>query len=202
MNGSQNSSLIVQREEDGSMLLKSPGVGRFTAPASAGQVLTAGQRAGTILTLGRPPEHLIVPDSLQGAWRIEQVAPHRENANDVFLPVGFDEVLYVLQHAAAEAEGAQGQSETGQATGGSLVLRSPQSGRFYHRPAPGEPAFAAEGDAMSAGQPVGLLEIMKTYHRVQYGAAGLPETAQFVRYLTEDGGDVSEGDPLLEVRAS
>jgi biotin carboxyl carrier protein len=38
---------------------------------------------------------------------------------------------------------------------------------------------------------------MKTFHRVTYGGAGLPDTARVRRVLVADGADVNAGDPLL-----
>src|SRR5688572_19734661 len=82
----------------------------------------------------------------------------------------------------------------------SAGLRAPQSGRFYHRPAPGEPAFADAGAPLADGQPIGLIEVMKTFTHVPYSAgAGLPARARLVRFVASDGGDVRQGDPLIEV---
>ncbi|MEZ5974739.1 MAG: biotin/lipoyl-containing protein [Planctomycetota bacterium] len=81
-----------------------------------------------------------------------------------------------------------------------MILRSPQSGRFYHRPSPGEAAFAEVGTVLEAGQPVGLIEVMKTFAHVPYASkGGLPARARVVRVLAGDGADVDSGTPLFEV---
>ena len=38
---------------------------------------------------------------------------------------------------------------------------------------------------------------MKTFNRVTYGGAGLPERARVEKILVADGDDVNAGDPLL-----
>jgi acetyl-CoA carboxylase biotin carboxyl carrier protein len=153
-------------------------------------VLVAGEDAGEIGTLG-VHIRLVVPADSGG--RIVSNPPDRTRA-----PVAYADVLYELaldvtpavasapaEHSPADAEG---------------VLRSPQSGRFYHRPAPGEPAFAAEGAIVADGNPIGLIEVMKTFSHVPYRAGGgLPARARFVRYVARDGGDVRAGDALAEL---
>jgi acetyl-CoA carboxylase biotin carboxyl carrier protein len=107
------------------------------------------------------------------------------------------EVLYELAPIDA------GQAADEEAAGGSeagLVLRAPQTGRFYHRPSPDEPPYAEVGGVLDAGQAIGLLEVMKTFSQVTYEAkGGLPTRARLVRWLVEDGAEIRSGDALLEV---
>ena len=80
-----------------------------------------------------------------------------------------------------------------------LVFAAPSSGRFYLRPGPDKPPFVRAGDTLTRGQAIGLLEVMKTFNRVQYGGAGLPSPARVRAVLVEDGDDVAAGDPLLQL---
>jgi biotin carboxyl carrier protein len=83
-----------------------------------------------------------------------------------------------------------------------LVLRSPQSGRFYQRPAPGEPQFVVAGGEIAEGTPVGLIEVMKTFTHVVYRASSsLPPRARLKRFIAGDGADVRQGDVLIEIEA-
>jgi biotin carboxyl carrier protein len=155
-------------------------------------VLVAGQAAGSLLTLGHAST-LIVPAGVHGV--VASAPPASAKA-----PVGFGDALYelgvVAGSAAAPAMGNP--AETGRS--GALVLRSPQTGRFYHRPSPGDPAFVAAGSIVEDGRPVGLIEVMKTFSHVPYLAgSGLPKRAKIVRMLAADGEDVKQGAPLLEV---
>jgi biotin carboxyl carrier protein len=88
-----------------------------------------------------------------------------------------------------------------QVADGALVVRAPMSGRFYTRPAPGQPSFVAAGDEVGPQKTVGLLEVMKTFNRITYGGDGLPSHARVVRVIAADGSDLRAGDPILEVEA-
>jgi hypothetical protein len=52
-----------------------------------------------------------------------------------------------------------------------------------------------------AGQTVAFLEVMKTFHRVTYGGAGLPEAARVTAIAVADDADVGPGDVLLRLEA-
>ena len=81
-------------------------------------------------------------------------------------------------------------------------MRSPHAGRFWHRPIPdGAAAFCrAVGSELEAGHTVGLIEVMKTFTHLRYGATGeLPERAKVVRFVAEDGAEVAEGEALIEI---
>ncbi|MBL9012811.1 MAG: hypothetical protein JNL83_01465, partial [Myxococcales bacterium] len=56
-------------------------------------------------------------------------------------------------------------------------------------------------DELAPGATVCLLEVMKTFHRVTYGGAGVPERARVREVLVADGADVTQGDPLLALDA-
>jgi len=179
---------------DGEKLrLLSPGVGWFTAAIPTGGVLVPGQPAGALLTLGHAST-LIVPADAHGVVTSASPASARE-------PVGFGDALYELAAVSGSSAAVSAAPRADEsAREGSLVLRSPQTGRFYHRPSPGDPAFVSEGSIVEDGRPVGLIEVMKTFSHVPYVATeGLPKRAKIVRMLAGDGADVKQGAPLLEV---
>jgi acetyl-CoA carboxylase carboxyltransferase component len=80
-----------------------------------------------------------------------------------------------------------------------LVFRAPLTGRLYFRPSPGEAPFVQVGDVIARGTTVCLLEAMKSFNRVQYGGDGLPDRARVVRFPVEDGADVDQDAPILEL---
>jgi acetyl-CoA carboxylase biotin carboxyl carrier protein len=183
---------LLLEESSGRVRLLSPEVGFFTEALSHGAEVAPGDRAGSLLSLGRAFE-LRVPAGAAGV--ITSAPPDRVRA-----PVGCGDVLYELAPAsAAKSKGPRG--DTSEATrGGALVLRSPQAGRFYHRPSPSDPTFVAVGATIEDGQPVGMIEVMKTFSHVPYRAGGgLPKRAKVARMLAADGADVKPGEPLLEV---
>lgn len=190
--------LIVHRDGDRVRLL-SPDVGTFSGGLAHGHVLSPGQTAGRLEQLGRTLE-LVVPDDVSG--RIESKAFER-----VHQPVGFRDVLYELAPLAADAQSAQSASDASRSAKSDaragLALRAAQSGRFYQRPAPGEPAFVEAGSIIEDGKPVGLIEVMKTFTHVVYRASGgLPQRAKVLRVVASDSAEVRAGDVLLELESA
>jgi acetyl-CoA carboxylase biotin carboxyl carrier protein len=150
--------------------------------------------------LGRAYD-LVVPDGVVG--RVVGPAPARTRQ-----PVGWGDPLYEIEPVVATG-GRAGRAPSGapvppddaarDGESGTIVLRSPQSGRFYLRPTPGDEPFAQVGAILEEGQPIGLLEVMKTFAHVRYAGAGLPTRGRVARVLVADGAEVGAGDPLIEV---
>lgn len=73
-------------------------------------------------------------------------------------------------------------------------VSSPLPGVFYHRPAPGQPAYVEIGEVVAADQVIGLVEVMKQFAEVQAGTSG-----RIVAFLIEDGGTVGPGEGLVTI---
>ena len=73
-------------------------------------------------------------------------------------------------------------------------IRSPLPGTFYRRPSPSEPPFVEDGGAVAAGDVVGLIEVMKSFHSVTAQEAGTN-----LRFETEDEAPVTAGAILAEM---
>ncbi len=83
-----------------------------------------------------------------------------------------------------------------------LAFRAPYSGRLWRRPSPTDPPFVQEGDEITEGDTIGLIEVMKTFTHLHYAAEdGLPARARVVKLLVDDGGEVNAGEALFEVEA-
>ncbi|MFN0244650.1 MAG: biotin/lipoyl-containing protein [Planctomycetota bacterium] len=196
------SRLVLVAQHDGDALrLLSPEVGTFSGGLAHGHVLAPGQEAGRLEQLGRSIA-LVVPDEVTG--RVQSKPFER-----VHQPVGYRDVLYELApilapHLATGTKPASdSRSAVEKARSGGLVLRAAQSGRFYQRPAPGESAFVATGATIEDGQPIGMIEVMKTFTHVVYRAtAGLPARAKVLRVVAADGAEVRAGDVLLELESA
>jgi antagonist of KipI len=96
---------------------------------------------------------------------------------------------------AATGRGHVGQSPvvTDDAKHG-LGIVAPMLGVFYRRPAPEQPAYAEVGQVVTAGQPIGLIEVMKTYHEVTASREGT-----LAEYLVEDGQFVEYGQIIARL---
>lgn len=176
---------------DGVELL-APMPGSFREGPAQGDPIGPGGRIGVLEVLGvlhelhapADVEGVVVGDGLRTGER----------------PVGHGDVLVrLVAHATTSrtSGGATGRAAT--STDGKLVFRSPLSGRYYARSGPDKPPFVEPGSEVSAGQTIALLEVMKTFNRLTYGGAGLPERARVVAVLVKDEDDVDAGTPILEL---
>ncbi|WKX73257.1 biotin/lipoyl-containing protein [Streptomyces sp. XD-27] len=77
--------------------------------------------------------------------------------------------------------------------GGHFVC-APTVGTFYRSPEPGAPPFVSVGDTVRAGQPVGILEVMKMMSRVEADTAG-----RVVEILASDGQPVEFQQRLVRL---
>jgi len=75
-------------------------------------------------------------------------------------------------------------------------ILSPLPGTFYRRPAPDQPPYKAEGDKISVGEVIGLVEVMKTFYEVKADVAG-----RIVKFLAENEDAIMAGQPIAEIEA-
>ncbi len=71
---------------------------------------------------------------------------------------------------------------------------SPLPGVFYHRPSPDEATFKSNGDAVSVGDTIGLVEAMKTFIEIKSEISGT-----FDSYVASDGAPVSPAETLAKL---
>lgn len=72
---------------------------------------------------------------------------------------------------------------------------SPLPGIFYRSPGPGKEPYALEGDAVSPGQVIGVVEIMKQFSEIRCEVAGVLE-----RFHVADTGTIHPGAVIATVR--
>ena len=72
-----------------------------------------------------------------------------------------------------------------------MDIISPLPGIFYRKPGPGKEPYVNEGDTVTNGQIIGLVEIMKQFSEVRAEADGI-----LVRFEIEDFGIVNPGDVI------
>lgn len=181
----------LDHADDGSVQLRSPGVGFFRGLPPIGAVVTPAEILGELETLDRLVR-VRVPGGAVGRI-VSRASPELAR-----VPVGWDELLVTLDpEALAAAAVAEDEAKTAEASG--LVVKAPSSGRFYVRPGPGEEPFVQVGTELSVGQTVCLLEVMKTFNRVLYGGDGLPARARVVEVVPDDDSDVDAGDVILRL---
>ena len=184
----------VRREGDRTLLL-APMPGFLRALPGLGARVVPGAPFGELEVLGRSVR-LIAPEAAEGVV----IALH-EGAHRARTPVAYGAVMLVVDPNAVgqAARGIAGPSDA-QANGG-LTFKTPLGGRYYARPSPLADAFVRVGDEIKTGSTVAILEVMKTFNRVQLGGLGMPDRARVLRILPADGDDLSAGDALLELEA-
>jgi acetyl-CoA carboxylase biotin carboxyl carrier protein len=74
------------------------------------------------------------------------------------------------------------------------TVRAQMPGTFYRRPDPESDPYFEEGDQVSAGDTVGLIEVMKSFHEVK-----AEEEGTIARFLVENEEAVDAGQDLVEM---
>jgi acetyl-CoA carboxylase biotin carboxyl carrier protein len=75
------------------------------------------------------------------------------------------------------------------------TIKSPYPGTFYRRPNPDADPYVAEGEEVSSGDVVGLVEIMKNFHEIKAETDGHVE-----RFLVENEAAVEAGQEIVALR--
>lgn len=74
------------------------------------------------------------------------------------------------------------------------TVKAPMPGTFYRRPDPESDAYVEEGSSISAGDTIGLVEVMKSFHEIK-----AEEDGTVSKVLVEDEEAVSAGQDLVEL---
>lgn len=74
-------------------------------------------------------------------------------------------------------------------------FKSPMVGTFYRASSPDAPAMVKEGDTVTVGQPLGIIEAMKTMNQIESDRAGT-----VVKVLISNAQAVEYGQPLFIIQ--
>ncbi|SEP08861.1 acetyl-CoA carboxylase biotin carboxyl carrier protein [Halogranum amylolyticum] len=74
------------------------------------------------------------------------------------------------------------------------TIRSPMPGVFYRRPDPDEPTFVEPGDHVEAGDTIGLVEVMKSFHEITVESEGT-----IGEFLVENETEVEANQELVTI---
>lgn len=191
-------SLAVQVEQKGRGKIRvlAPAVGRWSRAPAAGDWVGPGSRLGLLRCLNRKFV-LTMPEGVAGTVVLEPSGTPES--------VEYGQVLFRLDSAPATSGKtpsvrAARSSRTASVPRGAGTVTAPTDGVYYGRPSPTAEPFVQVGTRLCAGQPVGLVEVMKTFHQIVYGGPGFAEQAEVLEILCEDGQEVRAGQPLIVVR--
>ena len=86
------------------------------------------------------------------------------------------------------------EAPAGPASDGAIRIEAPMVGTFYRAPQPGAPPFVEEGDAVTAGQTLCILEAMKLMNEVKAEVEGVVRTIH-----VQNGQPVEYGQALFDL---
>ncbi|HLP67591.1 MAG TPA: acetyl-CoA carboxylase [Rhizobium sp.] len=77
-----------------------------------------------------------------------------------------------------------------------LEIKSPLPGTFYRRSSPDAAPYKQDGENVAAGDVIGLIEVMKTFHEVRADATG-----SAITFVADDNEPIMAGQVIAEVEA-
>lgn len=190
----------VEPDDTGALRVLAPGVGWWFEIPHPGALLGPGSPIGRLYQLNRR-FRLVLPDGVSGQVT-DGLPAHRVMA------VEHGQLLFRLAPVRSdglEVAGADEYASLGHPSGadlptGARAIVSPTDGVFYRKSAPDAPAFVEPGQKIGLGQPVGLVEVMKTFNQILYEGPGFPDQAEVVEVRAEDAEEVRAGQVLVVVR--
>ncbi|PRQ08831.1 hypothetical protein [Enhygromyxa salina] len=183
----------LEHLDGGRTALLAPAPGLWRDPPAAGALVRPGDELGWIEILG-VLHRLRAPEAALGivSEEPEEIELTRRHVDFGARLLCLDpEALGGALHSSREAERGPANAD------GTLTFTSPSSGRFYQRAAPDKPAFVVAGQIIERGQTIGLLEVMKTFTRVNYDNPKLPAKAKILSIVAADQADLGRGDVIL-----
>ena len=180
---------------DGQLHILSPAIGYWLDPPAARSLVAPGGGLGRIERLSRR-FRLIAPAGATG--RVLDGIPTQR-----IVPVGYGDLLLALAPLGADGDldtGSPDLAPAGSFAEAGPAVLSPTDGVFYGAPSPGAEPYVRVGHRIRLGDPVGLVEVMKTFHQLSYDGPGFPEEAEVVEVRARDGAEVRAGEVLFRFR--
>lgn len=78
-----------------------------------------------------------------------------------------------------------------------IEITSPLPGTFYRTPAPDKPSFVTEGQFVSAGTVVGLIEVMKQFSEVLAEQPG-----HNIQFQIANGAEIAAGQVIATIETT
>ena len=108
-----------------------------------------------------------------------------------------DEAIRIARNRSVLAAAVAASPAAPRSVGGDQsgeVVASPIAGTFYRSPAPGEPPFVSEGQAVVAGDVLCIIESMKMMNQIES-----ERTGTVVEVLLDNGKPIEAGTPLFRI---
>ena len=188
---------VVEKDPNGTVRVLSPAVGRYSGIPVPGALLGSRSTVGFVTRLNRR-QRIRLPADVTGRVARGQVTDGRHRV----VAVEFGQILFELEPlelSGGDSVEGDGGAVDGRAAGAEgRVIVSPTDGVYYLRPAPDAEAFVAPGMTIKRGQPVGLVEVMKTFNQILFDDD--VDEAEVVEVRCGDGAEVAAGDVLVVLK--
>jgi len=178
-------------------IVRSPGVGVYYKSPEPGVFLKTGSLAGLLKRLNSI-YHLRIPENVSGF--VSSIA-----TKDIANPVEYKQQLFTLmpgQTDALTSIKAEVSSDVTYTSAekipeGILPIISPTDGIFYRRANPESPPYVTEGDIVSTGHVLGLVEVMKSFNQIKFAGPDFPDKAKVVKILVEDSAEIKSTQVII-----
>lgn len=114
-----------------------------------------------------------------------QIQPHAVNPLPPHMPP---------PHQIAAAAALTAETPESDLPPGAQTITAPMVGTFYTSPSPKDPPYVKEGDAIHAGETIGIIEAMKIMNEIESEFSG-----KVLRVLVQTGQPVEYGQPLIVI---
>ncbi|MDH3627481.1 MAG: biotin/lipoyl-binding protein [Acidobacteriota bacterium] len=180
---------VVEETEQGLQVI-APAIGWWVGPPAVGTRVTSDDAVGILERLHRR-FRLVLPRHVGGRV-VDGVAGKRTR-----VAIAYGERLLTLDRSAALVTDDNDAAINTASSGRTIQILAPTAGVFYCRSGPDRPPFVTVGDAVVVGQPVGLLEVMKTFSQIVFSEEDGCREARVSEILVTDGQEVRAGQHLL-----
>ena len=113
------------------------------------------------------------------------------------MPVSPAQITAPQTTQGAGAPAAEKQNTAAATSSNNTIVRSPMIGTFYRKPSPDKPNFVEEGDIITPGKVICVIEAMKLFNEIEGEISG-----KVVKILVDDASPVEFDQPLFEVETA
>jgi biotin carboxyl carrier protein len=181
---------IITHIPDG-LQVSSPVVGLFHCCLLNRQPLAPGMKIGTLKILNTTYP-LLLPHSIFGNAVIDANKDH-------VIAVEYGQTLFSIIRLAEDITqpGQGNQKNSIQEITSGNTINAFTMGIFYRKPSPDTPDYVKEGQQISKGTVLGLIEVMKTFNQVVFHGSENSDTAKIKKILVSDSQEVKQGEALF-----
>lgn len=176
-------SVLVYPQESSLYHLCSPAVGIFRPLLEEGYPVHSGTSLGTLEILGQKM-NLFLPPGYEGKIISKKITKHHQ-------ALSYGDLLFLAELLSQKKQVPKNYQE------GMVVVRSPMAGIFYRRGSPSQPFFVNEGDLITPGATLGLVEQMKSFNRISFHGDEHLLHGKVLQILVDDQSEVEQNTPLF-----